>query len=150
MEWLGIRTVFKDVWWRLENKLQKGTCAPVKRRKSLFGFYMDDRRLQQTVMSTRWLIEHHLSFIENWRKIKILNRWSYFIFYQIPVCACKDIINPKGNWGNCQKKWKGKSDAGERKSGPICYVQDEANSGCKDKTDSIVFRPNYYSWEACK
>jgi len=61
---------------------------------------------------------------------------------QCPVCKCKDAINPKGkHWGNCQVNWKGS---------PICYVQDEANSGCKDKKRSGSFKPNYYSWDACK
>jgi len=61
---------------------------------------------------------------------------------QCPVCKCKDAINPKGkHWGNCLVNWKG---------GKICYVQDEANSGCKDKKRSGSFKPNYYSWDACK
>merc|ERR1711962_1685971 len=61
---------------------------------------------------------------------------------QCPVCACKDAINPRGrHWGNCLKNYHG---------GKICYVQDEANSGCKDKVRSGSFKPNYYSWDACK
>jgi len=61
---------------------------------------------------------------------------------QCPVCACKDAINPRGrHWGNCLKNYHG---------GKICYVQDEANSGCKDKRRSGSFKPNYYSWDACK
>jgi len=59
-----------------------------------------------------------------------------------PVCECKDVMNPKGGWGNCRKSWKN--------MGLICYVKDEENSGCKDKKASGSFAPNYYSGEACK
>jgi len=55
---------------------------------------------------------------------------------------CKPDMNPRGGWGNCQKRYGSK--------GLICYVQDDENSGCKDKVRSSSFKPNYYSWEACK
>jgi len=61
---------------------------------------------------------------------------------ECPVCKCKPDMNPRGGWGNCQKRYGSK--------GLICYVQDNENSGCKDKVRSSSFKPNYYSWEACK
>ena len=53
VEWLGVWTMYKNMWRRYKNKLSKGACATVKWRKSLCGFNLGSTRLQHAVMCWR-------------------------------------------------------------------------------------------------